>query len=176
MYDVLLNTVIPCVHTVMMNANNEEPTKKFCKAITPTIMAYKKYKSLYSVLRVLIADNDAPALNGEDRVGKWIAITKVGENAQYLSPHILMSEPTWSNLLDTNPIDPWFGTYKKDLSLICVLKFYWKTQAPAVLKKKIVIEYQEGLVTQNAPRGKLTNLKTVRTPQGIFTVGQTNVR
>jgi len=63
----------------------------------------------------------------------------------------------------------WFGTNKNDSSLSCVIEFYWKSQAPAVLAKLFVIDYQELLVKQNAPRGKLKNPWTVRTPQGIFT-------
>jgi len=38
-----------------------------------------------------------------------------------------------------------------------------------VLTKTFVIDYQELLVKQNAPRGKLKNPWTVRTPQEIFT-------
>ena len=55
-----------------------------------------------------------------------------------------------------------------DSSLIRVIKFYWKSQAPAVLTKKFVIKYQELLFKQNAPRGKLKIPWTVKTPQGIF--------
>jgi len=93
---------------------------------------------------------------------------KVRGNAHYLPPHILMSEATWAKVLDTNPIGMWFGTNKNDSSLICVIKFYWKSQASVVLTKKFVIDYQELLVKQNAPRGKLKIPWTVRTPQGIF--------
>jgi len=80
---------------------------------------------------------------------------KVRENAQYLPPHILMSEAKWAEVFDTNPIGMWFGTNKNDSSLIRVIKFYWKSQAPAVLTKEFVIDYQELLFKQNAPRGKL---------------------
>jgi len=121
-----------------MNANDEQPIEEFCKAITPTISAYK----LYSVIRELVAANDAPAPAGEERVGKWSASMKVRGNAQYLLPHILMSEETWAKVLDTNPIGTWFGTNKNDSSLIRVIKFYWKSQAPAVLAKTFVIDYQ----------------------------------
>jgi len=61
-----------------------------------------------------------------------------------------------------------FGTNKNDLSLIRVIKFYWKSQLPAVLTKKFVTDYQELLFKQNAPRGKLKIPWKVRTPQGIF--------
>jgi len=72
----------------------------------------------------LVAVNDAPTPAGEDRVGKWSASMKVRGNAQYLPPHILMSEKTWAKVLDTNPIGMWFGTNKNDLSLIRVTKIY----------------------------------------------------
>ena len=152
-----------------MAANDEEPIEPFCKAITPTITAYKKFEPLYSALRALVAANDAPAPAGEERAGKWSAALKIQGNVHYLPPHILMSGATWTKVLDTNPIGMWFGMNKEDSSLIRVIKFYWKSQAPAVLMKKIVIEYQELLFKQNAPRGKLKNLWMVRTPQGIFT-------
>jgi len=152
-----------------MNANDEQPIEEFCKAITSTISAYKKFEPLYSMIRWLVAANDAPAPAGEERVGKWSASMKVRGNAQYLPPHILISEETWAKVLDTNPIGMWFGTNKNDSSLIRVIKFYWKSQAPAVLAKTFVIDYQELLVKQNASRCKLENLWTVRTPQGIFT-------
>jgi len=116
------------------------------------------------VLRGLVADNDAPAPVGQDRVGKWIAIMEVRGNAQYLPPHFLMSVATWARVLDTNPIGMQFGTNKNDPSFIRVIKFYWTTQAPAVLAKKVVIKYQEWLIKQNAPRGKLKPPWTVRTP------------
>jgi len=80
-----------------------------------------------------------------------------------------MSEETWAKVLDTNPIGTWFGTNKNDSSFIRVIKFYLKSLAPAVLAKTFVIDCQELLVKQNAPRGKLKNPWTVRTPQGIFT-------
>jgi len=151
-----------------MKVDDEQPIKEFCKAITPTISAYKKFEPLYTVIRGLVAANDAPAPAGEERVGKWSASMKVRGNAQYLPPHILMSEATWAKVLDTNPIGMWFGTNKNDSSLIRVIKFYWKSQAPTVLTKKFVIDYQELLFKQNAPRGKLKIPWTVRTPQGIF--------
>jgi len=158
------------VNADFMNANDEQPIEEFCKAITPTISAYKKFEHFYSVIRGLVAANDAPTPAGEERVGKWSASMKVRGNAQYLPPHILMSEETWAKVLDTNPIGMWFGTNKNDSSLIRVIKFHWKSQAPAVLAKTFVIDYKELLVKQNAPRGKLKNPWTVRTPQGIFTV------
>jgi len=151
-----------------MKVNDEQPIEEFCKVITPTISAYKKFESLYSVICRLIAANEAPAPVREERVGKWSASMKVRGNAQYLPPHILMSEATWAEVLDTNPIGMWFGTNKNDSSLICVIKFYWKSQVPSVLTKKFVIDYQELLFKQNAPRGKMKIPWTVRTPQGIF--------
>jgi len=112
-----------------MKVNDEQPIEEFCKAITPTISAYKKFEPLYSEIRGLVVVNDAPAPAGEERVGKWSASMKVRRNAQYLLPHILMSEAKWAEVLDTNPISMWFGTNKNDSSLIRVIKFYWKSQA-----------------------------------------------
>jgi len=152
-----------------MNANDEQPIKKFCKIITPPISVYEKFETLYSVLRGLVVVNDTPALAGEERVGKWSTVMKVRGKAQYLPPHILTSEATWAKVLDTNPIGMWFGNNKNNSSLIRVIKFYWKTWAPAVLVKAFVIDHQELLFKQNAPRGKLKTLRTVRTPQEIFT-------
>ena len=67
-----------------MKVNDEQPTEEFCKAITPTISAYKKFESLYSVIRGLVAVNDAPAPAGEERVGKWSASMKVWGDAARL--------------------------------------------------------------------------------------------
>jgi len=68
-----------------MNSNDEQPIEDFCKAITPTISAYK----LYSVIRELVAANDAPALAGEERVGKWSASMKVrGECPVLTAAHL----------------------------------------------------------------------------------------
>jgi len=92
-----------------MDANDEQPIEKFrvCKVITPTTSAYTKFEPLYFVLRGLVAANDAPALAGEERVGKWSAVMQIRGNAQYLLPHILMSEATWAEVIDTNPIGIW---------------------------------------------------------------------
>jgi len=97
-----------------MKVNDEQPIEEFCKAITPTISAYKTFESLYSVIRGQVAANDAPAPAGEEKVGKWSTSMKVRGNAQYLPPHILMSEATWAKVLDTNPIGMWFGTNEND--------------------------------------------------------------
>ena len=104
-----------------INVNDEQPIEEFCKAITSTISAYKKFESLYSVIRGLVEVNDAPAPAGEERVGKWSASMKVRGNAQYLPPQILMSEAPWAKVLDINPLSMWFGTNKNDSSLIRVL-------------------------------------------------------
>jgi len=67
-----------------MKVNDEQPTEEFCKAITHTISAYKKLESLYSVIRGLVAANEASAPAGEERVGKWSASMKVRGNAARL--------------------------------------------------------------------------------------------
>jgi len=100
-----------------MKVNDEQPIEEFYKAITPTISAYKKFESLYSVISGLVAANDAPAPAGEERVGKWSASMKVRGNAQYLPPHILMLEATCAKVLDTNPIGMWFLSAPNDRSI-----------------------------------------------------------
>jgi len=41
-----------------MKVNDEQPIEEFCKASTPTVSAYKKFESLYSVIRGLVAANE----------------------------------------------------------------------------------------------------------------------
>jgi len=50
-----------------INVNDEQPIEEFCKAITPTISAHKKFESLYSMLCGLVAANEASSWRREGR-------------------------------------------------------------------------------------------------------------